>query len=148
MEKFAAFSPAFLSSFVQQNLTDMMSTEVEIPGKFGHKRNLIVVAEKGFPLLETFSIPGNMNVILEKKWRKTMSYLLPDTEDNLVLNLSDLISLRDAPMSEGDIAMRDLDRENLERLQCSDPESWPTILVTRCTAGYLLLMDIIDGKWQ
>ena len=66
-----------------------------------------------------------------------MSYLLSDTEDNLLLNLSDLMSLRDAPMSGGDIAMRDLDRENLERLQCSDPESWPPILVTRSLHDWL-----------
>jgi hypothetical protein len=42
--------------------------------------------------------------------------------------------------------MRDLDHENLERLQCSDPESWPPILVTLCTSGYL----VIDGyhRWE
>jgi ParB-like chromosome segregation protein Spo0J len=75
-----------------------------------------------------------------------MSYLLPDTEDDLLLNLSDLISFKDAPISGGACAVRDLDRENLEHLQCSDPESWPPILVTRCTSGYL----VIDGyhRWE
>ena len=75
-----------------------------------------------------------------------MSYLLPDTEDNLLLNLSDLVSLKDAQVPGADVAMRDLDQENLERLQCSDPENWPPILVTRCTTGYL----VIDGyhRWE
>lgn len=42
--------------------------------------------------------------------------------------------------------MRNLDQENLERLYCSDPESWPPILVTRCASGYL----VIDGyhRWE
>lgn len=54
MEKFAAFLLVFLSSFVQQNLTHMMSTEVELQGKIGRNRNLIVVVEKGF---STFGYP-------------------------------------------------------------------------------------------
>ncbi len=75
-----------------------------------------------------------------------MAYLLPDTEDALLLNLSDLISLRNAQVPGAALAMRDLERENLERLQCSDPENWPSILVTRCISGYL----VIDGyhRWE
>jgi hypothetical protein len=84
--------------------------------------------------------------IQEKEWRKIMAYLLPDTEDNLLLYLSDLISLNNSQVPDAALVMRDLDRENLERLQCSDPESWPPILVTRCTSGYL----VIDGyhRWE
>ncbi len=76
-----------------------------------------------------------------------MSYLLPDTEDNLLLNVSDLISLKGAHEIPGGVfALRALDQENLEHLQWSDPESWPPILVTRCMAGYL----VIDGyhRWE
>ena len=54
IKKFAAFLLLFSSNFVQQNLTHMMSTEVEIQGKIGRKRNLIVIVEKGF---STFGDP-------------------------------------------------------------------------------------------
>jgi hypothetical protein len=40
-KKFAAFLLLFLSSFVQQNLTDMMSMEVGVPAKSGCERSLI-----------------------------------------------------------------------------------------------------------
>jgi hypothetical protein len=57
-KEFAAFLLLFSSNFVQQNLTrmmsDMMSTEVEIQGKIGRKRNLIVIVKKGF---STFGDP-------------------------------------------------------------------------------------------
>ena len=54
IKKFAAFLHVFLSSFVQQNLTHMMSMEVGIPAKSGCERSLIVVVEKGF---STFGDP-------------------------------------------------------------------------------------------
>ncbi len=72
--------------------------------------------------------------------------LLPDKEDRIVLTPYDLISLKDAGIRGGAFAMRELNAKNLVSLSLSDPKKWPPILVTLCTAGYI----VIDGyhRWE
>ncbi len=71
---------------------------------------------------------------------------LPDADDRLLLHPRDLLSLKDAGVSGGAFAMRPLKKAHLDQLLRSDPQTWPPILVTRCTQGYI----VIDGshRWQ
>lgn len=75
-----------------------------------------------------------------------MVELLPDKEDRLVLTPFDLISLKDAGLRGGAFAMRPINQSNFDSLLLSDPASWPPILVTLSTHGYVL----IDGyhRWE
>ncbi len=68
-----------------------------------------------------------------------MVQLMPDKEDNLVLSPYDLISLKDAGVSGGAFAMRELDDGNLESLLLSDPATWPPVNVTLSVRGYILI---------
>lgn len=75
-----------------------------------------------------------------------MAHLLADEEENLTLHPDDLISLKEARVPGGAFAMRDLDKDQLESLSLSDPATWPPLLVTLCTSGYI----VIDGyhRWH
>jgi predicted transcriptional regulator len=75
----------------------------------------------------------------------TMVYLQTEDFTHTLLSPFDLISLQDAKVSGGTLAMRDLNKEHLERLVLSDPKGWPDIKVTLCSAGYI----VIDGyhRW-
>jgi ParB-like chromosome segregation protein Spo0J len=70
-----------------------------------------------------------------------MLQLLPDKDERIFVSLHDLISLKEAGLRGGAFAMRALDAANLESLLVSDPRSWPPIIVTRSSRGYIL----IDG---
>jgi DNA-binding MarR family transcriptional regulator len=75
-----------------------------------------------------------------------MLELLPDREERLSLHPDDLISLKEAGIRGGVLAMRELDADNLESLERSDPATWPPIKVTLSTRGYI----VIDGyhRWE
>jgi ParB-like chromosome segregation protein Spo0J len=71
-----------------------------------------------------------------------MPQLLPYDEENLQLSLTDLLSLKDAQIPGGAFAMRPLDQAHVQQLAESDQATWPTIQVTRCDAGFI----VIDGN--
>jgi predicted transcriptional regulator len=76
----------------------------------------------------------------------TMAYLQTEDFTHTLLSPFDLISLTDAKISGGTLAMRALNKEHLERLVLSNPKNWPDIKVTLCSAGYI----VIDGyhRWE
>ena len=75
-----------------------------------------------------------------------MLQLLPDKEDRIYLSPYDFISLKDAGLRGGGLAMRELDQTNLESLLMSEPDTWPPVKVTLSIRGYIL----IDGyhRWE
>ena len=90
-------------------------------------------------------IPRNMNHWKEREKDIILNFV-PITKEDLLLTPHDLISLKDAGITGGAFAMRSLNQAHLEHLQRSDPESWPPVLVTSSTDGYIL----IDGyhRWE
>ncbi len=76
-----------------------------------------------------------------------MVTFLPDQQPHLLLRPEgELLSLKEAQVPSGAFAMRPLNQANIRQLAESDPQRWPAILVTRCTAGYIVL----DGyhRWE
>ncbi len=71
-----------------------------------------------------------------------MLQLLPYAEDNLQLALTDLISLTDAQLPGGALALRPLNQTHILQLIESDQSTWPAIQVTRCDGGFI----VIDGN--
>ena len=70
-----------------------------------------------------------------------MIQLLQCDEDHIHLSLEELLTLKDAQIPGGSLAMRPLDQEHVQQLVQSDQATWPDILVTRADQGYI----IIDG---
>src|SRR5262249_51262190 len=73
---------------------------------------------------------------VEENKQETPQFLQEDKED-FTLNIAEVRSLRDIVKGAGAFAMRELDQSNVESLVCSDPRSWPEILVTKTNMGYV-----------
>jgi len=68
----------------------------------------------------------------------TMSLqLLQEDRENITLPILGLLSLKDAIKGAGLFAMREINPNNVESLACSDPQTWPPILVTKTDRGYI-----------
>jgi predicted transcriptional regulator len=65
--------------------------------------------------------------------------LIQETRSGLILSVTNLLSLEDVGITGGTYAIRELDEEHLEALALSDQSTWPPVLVTRCTEGYVLI---------
>ena len=73
----------------------------------------------------------------ENKGVPTMTLqLLQEDQDNLILNLVDIHSLKDV-VKQGAFAMRAIKPEHIESLCCVDPKLWPPIGVTKTNEGYV-----------
>ena len=63
--------------------------------------------------------------------------LLQEERENITLPITGLLSLKDVIKGAGLFAMRPIDANNIESLVCSNPQTWPPILVTKSDRGYI-----------
>lgn len=64
--------------------------------------------------------------------------------------LERLISLEDAGFADADLAMREIDPDNIDQLAESDPDEWPELECVLVSLGEQVFYAVIDGnhRWE